>query len=442
MDETKTKIQVLLTPALRQERLNFIQKSLAEIAKSHFWRIHFSNKKFVLDFEKISWNDWCMIPFFSKEEFLKIGFRFKLTGIHQIAGDSFCFVLKSTSGTTNATKPILLLNKAQVPSKNIYERRATNTVWLQASFSTALEGVILNILDKMNSKKNFKLLIIFPQILDKSVSSLESFSQITIFTTPHIFTFFIEQFKKINSLRKISLFGDFLTDAELHLLKLFFPKCGIKITYGLEEFGEAVAHDCSFLRRKYGINSYHPYTKRSYQLIEIADMNEVGVGEIILTRLKPKSMALIRYRTGDMGRAIEEKCECGADFTLILEGRKDYDFIKLAGALLTRAELERVIGKFANEIKDWRAEIGEKLMPENTLINELKIKIKPNLQAKILPPKNLSSISSYISDNLFMTPSKTFSDLVREGRFLPLKIEAVDNFPLTAKILKITRSNT
>lgn len=46
-------------------------------------------------------------------------------------------------------------------------------------------------------------------------------------------------------------------------------------------------------------------------LLEIPDTDENGMGEIIITTMTHEAMPLIRYKTGDIGRFINEPCGCG-----------------------------------------------------------------------------------------------------------------------------------
>lgn len=382
--------------------------------------------------------NWQKIPFSSKSDILNFRITDRLKNIRRLDDKNFYFKLGHTSGTATARVPVVLLQKIYISSK-IKNPRPRKIIYISSSFSNSLNEILVNVLHKRKWKNRRSTIIILTQSIPKAHGLIATFSPTMIHADPSDLANSAINLSKIDSIKKLRLYGNFLSPAESKLLRYSFPGCEIKIVYGLEEFGRAAAQSCNYISEKYDWRAYHPYKNRGH-IIELIDIDENGVGEVVLTRLKPISVALIRYRTGDMGRVIEEKCECGADFTLILEGRKNYDFIKLAGALLTRTELERVIGNFASEIEDWRAEVGEKLTAENTLINELKIKIKLHLQDRNLIPNSLNKISSYISDNLFMTPSKTFADLVHENRFLPLKIEVVENFPQTAKILKITKS--
>lgn len=435
---TLVKTHILLPERTFNKRLPFYKKTLTVAAKNPLWQKHFQHNGFTLQPGLLSRNTWQNMPFFLKSDFARVKFLCRLKPIRRIQNNTYSFVLKTTSGTSYNSIMPLILHAIRQPPKIISKSESKKTVSIQGSFATALARVLSSIKNRKTNPE-FDLLTVVPPIIDGMRDAIKSFDPNCIRTTPTILAYHAQIFADIKSLKNIILYGDFLTWAQHDLIKTLIPSCRIKAYYGLEEFNGAAARSCSYLAKRYGWNSYHPLGRPGH-IIEIADIDENGVGEIVLTRLKPKSIALIRYRTGDMARAIEEKCECGAKFTLILEGRKDFDFVKCAGALITRTELERVMAYFNNSIENWRAEVGESLTMENNLIGELKIKIKPSASVKMISPEKIREISLYIRDNLFMTPTKTFSDLVREKRFLPLKIELVNNFPPSAKILKIIRS--
>lgn len=110
-------------------------------------------------------------------------------------------------------------------------------------------------------------------------------------------------------------------------------RLGIKAydIYGLSEvMGPGVAIEC---REQNGL---HIWDDHFYP--EIVD------GELVLTTLTKEAMPLIRYRTGDSCKLIEEKCECGLPHRRItrLQGRLD-DMLIIRGVNVFPCEIESVI---------------------------------------------------------------------------------------------------
>lgn len=93
--------------------------------------------------------------------------------------------------------------------------------------------------------------------------------------------------------------------------------CKVLDQYGLTELGLAVAIECSFQ------NGLH--VNDGDFIVEVVEP-ETGQrlgsgerGELVFTTLNRMGMPLLRYRTGDMSRLIEEPCECGARTTCRIE---------------------------------------------------------------------------------------------------------------------------
>ena len=104
-------------------------------------------------------------------------------------------------------------------------------------------------------------------------------------------------------------------------------RCRVTDTYGCGE-GIQVAAQCPD-----GGGSYHIFMP--HVIVEIVDDAGVPVprgecGHILLTRLQPGAMPLIRYRVGDVGRlSVQTSCSCGRGYDLLekVEGR-DSDIIQ------------------------------------------------------------------------------------------------------------------
>ena len=69
-------------------------------------------------------------------------------------------------------------------------------------------------------------------------------------------------------------------------------------------------------------NGYHMRSADHY--FEIADPDADGFGQIVVTTFHHTAMPLLRYRTGDVGRMINEPCRCGSRLARIetIKGRR------------------------------------------------------------------------------------------------------------------------
>jgi phenylacetate-coenzyme A ligase PaaK-like adenylate-forming protein len=98
-------------------------------------------------------------------------------------------------------------------------------------------------------------------------------------------------------------------------------KCRVTDTYGCGE-GIQIAAQCGM---KNGI--YHVFMP--HVAVEIVDDENYAVGQgevgnVLLTRLDPGAMPLIRYQVGDLGiKSFDETCPCGRGFEMLskIEGR-------------------------------------------------------------------------------------------------------------------------
>jgi phenylacetate-CoA ligase len=92
------------------------------------------------------------------------------------------------------------------------------------------------------------------------------------------------------------------------------PLC---MTYGCTEAGTLLGFECLH-RDGYHLNEFDFY-------IEIMDPDTEGFGEVVITTVRRTVMPLIRYRTKDVARIINERCPCGIPLRRLspLRGRAD-----------------------------------------------------------------------------------------------------------------------
>jgi phenylacetate-CoA ligase len=114
--------------------------------------------------------------------------------------------------------------------------------------------------------------------------------------------------------------------------------------YGLSEMcGPGVATECLAVRSGLHVQEDHFLV----EVIDPADGQPVPAGaegELVFTTLTKEAMPLIRYRTGDLGRLIDEPCPCGRTTVRLtgLRGRRD-DMLIVRGVNLYPAEVEHVL---------------------------------------------------------------------------------------------------
>lgn len=181
-------------------------------------------------------------------------------------------------------------------------------------------------------------------------------------------------------IKGIATWGDNLYCHYRKRIELQF-KCRVTDTYGCGE-GIQVAAQCPD-----GYGYYHIFMP--HVIVEIVDDDDQPVkrgemGHILLTRLEPGAMPLIRYRIGDVGRMSPlERCKCGRGFDILekIEGR-DTDFIYTPAGNKLIVHFFTGIFEYYPEIKQFRIyqkrveEIDIQIIPQNTIKQETLEKIK------------------------------------------------------------------
>jgi len=110
--------------------------------------------------------------------------------------------------------------------------------------------------------------------------------------------------------------GEGITRQARAALEAFWeaPLC---MTYASTEAATVLGFECLH-REGYHLNEFDFY-------VEVADPDPEGYGEVVLTTVRRTVMPLIRYRTRDIARLIEEPCPCGFPFRRLspIRGRLD-----------------------------------------------------------------------------------------------------------------------
>ena len=130
-------------------------------------------------------------------------------------------------------------------------------------------------------------------------------------------------------IRLIYLVGEYLYPLIREKIQEKFPNAELFSGYGISEM--CANNECSD-------HSGFWYDKEEY-IVEIADQDENGIGEIVFTSLFSEAMPLIRYRTGDKGRIINSD-ENSTKIEVI--GRLD-NMINIKGKLVDKDELKKTI---------------------------------------------------------------------------------------------------
>lgn len=237
-----------------------------------------------------------------------------------------------------------------------------------------------------------------------------------------------------SAIGEIFMTGERYTRDQASMLRSHFPNARLNPEYGMSEFG-CPGYQCNELGKSDPVR-YH--VAPDY-LLEIIDPGtgmwekEDEEGEIVITELYESPHQIIRYRTGDAGRVVDTKpCTCGAPFSFEITGRIAHDIIRVAGGVLRTDEIERVIGELSGKVQsDFRGTVefqGEKPL--------FRLRLIPN-SGELHHPALLAALREEIATRLFLTPSKTLADFLKEERFADFILELVPEFPREAKVQRL-----
>lgn len=209
------------------------------------------------------------------------------------------------------------------------------------------------------------------------------------------------------NVRSIRMTGEVLSKEMEDYLRDAFPQAKQSMVYAMNEVGILSKTNCTHLPR----NEYHP----SHNVkIDIVDVEE-GIGEIVVSKSNIfRDFSVEHYRTGDYGRFISNECPCGDLVTFELLGRKGYDYIKVAGVILTLEECERVMRHMPYTIEDYRIEVSAFIkdgIPRGNLILEVSMDGRAGTDALG------NEIAHAFSEKLFLTPSRTLASFVKDDVF-------------------------
>lgn len=225
------------------------------------------------------------------------------------------------------------------------------------------------------------------------------------------------------------LFGERLLGSIKSLLELTWPEAEVRTLYLSTELGN-IGTSCPHLP---SLNCYHPGPGVGITLL---NADATGTGELLVSKEIMPGVAIRDYRIGDTVRVIEGKCACGNTNSFEHLGRSGYDYIKVAGAMVRREELDRALARFRPYIDDYRAEVGERLI--NGKIVGVVI-VRAYRAGGPVTPKLQKEIARDLADGLFLTSTQTLSELTEKELFLPLVFEySGEPFSQTQKDVKLS----
>lgn len=227
--------------------------------------------------------------------------------------------------------------------------------------------------------------------------------------------------------RAVRLTGELLRDQLYRLLRDRFPEADVRSQYVTAEIAFISKMSCAHARPRH----YHPANGVQ---IEIADPDEAGIGDILISTLINDSIPVTRYKIGDAGRFVPGVCECGERETFELLGRRGYDYMKLAGVTLQREEFDRVAALLAGRFSDYRVDASEEVIG-GRITGKLVLHVYSTGGGS---EADALEIAHRYTAELFLTATHTLGDLVERGIFVPIQVVySRQPFPVKHKDVKL-----
>ena len=125
------------------------------------------------------------------------------------------------------------------------------------------------------------------------------------------------------------------------------------MTYASAEAATTLGFECP-VRRGYHVNEFDFF-------VEIDRPDPEGYGELVITTITRRVMPLIRYRTGDVARWLEGRCDCGLPFRRIspICGRVD-EQVSCAWGNIYPDFFDRILGPVPGLADDWQVAVCER----------------------------------------------------------------------------------
>lgn len=245
-----------------------------------------------------------------------------------------------------------------------------------------------------------------------------------------LFTFHIpligEYMRKENineRIRFIEIAGEACTRAMFEYMRNIFPNAIILPFYGSSEVEDSpIGMPCHPITGEKPLAVYHAKTSHYHELIDpesgASIESRLGAeGELVISAYpgEPSAFPLIRYRTGDMIRIVEENCKKHSTWTFTILGRVAMDFLKIPGGVLRADEMERILRLFPNEISDeFELHRFEHTTSDGPKIEAvLYVRVRKN-------DINLDKLAAKIASLFRVNPQRTYAEGIIEGLYLPL----------------------
>lgn len=375
-----------------------------------------------------SWDDWQLVPTFTKENLLESPMR-----EYTFVPHSEVEVIYYTSGTSGKPPaffpwPVYAGNYAH--RKMFYDFKGAVLSSIKAQHRN---DVFLKEVGSPFFAVNFD---------GKHPQACVRLAKTAGVTMLGVHTFTIqaigEEMKKVGMNKDIKLI-DFVGETCSLMLYSYmretFPNAKIISFYGMSEVNGTVGRPCRAMSDDEPYPVFHVDEEYHVDLIDPVSGLPLPAlsgteAEVLITDRsdKVRGFPVIRYRIGDTVRVVEERCKEHGAWTFTVLGKTASDFMLVPGGQLRADEIERVLRSMQGEVTDHfemhRYDAGTKERPM----------LEAVLHVQTLDPNaNLDTLAKNIQKELRVAPNRTYQKGVEEGYYAPLRCTALAQTTLERK---------
>lgn len=243
-----------------------------------------------------------------------------------------------------------------------------------------------------------------------------------------------------NTIRFIEIAGEACTRFLFEFMRSTFPNAVIVPFYGSSEVEDCpMGMPCRPITGEEPLSLYHGKESHYLELIDPDTLSHIepkaeAEGELVITAYpgEPASFPLLRYRSGDMVRVVDEQCPVHGTWSFTILGRTAMDFLKVPGGVIRADEIERVLRSISERVTDrFELHCFEKQTSRGP-------QLVPVLHVEPKGEVNFESLAEEIAGALRVAPHTTYADGVASGRYAPLTCETLKT-GLSGKVHRVVR---
>jgi hypothetical protein len=357
--------------------------------------------------------------------------EFGLHGIEEIEHGNepaFLYAIALGSGTTGSL-PLIVLRHLNLPRRYEQMGIASGKHCIHLSARDAQVRLVSPLLEDIYDDGT-EVLIMSTADLDTHLERL-----LVDYRPTHVggFLSFIENAARYapeasREIEVIEVTGEMMSEGAHASFSSIAPRAQITQVYSSAQTGR-LGFSCPHLKS----NQYHPLPGVG---IEIESPDEYGIGEILVSKPISPFLEFQRFPMGDSARLLPA-CGCGRTDAFELMGRTDFDFIKLAGALLHKEEFDRVMEELSTHVVDYQA-LVEEIREGDRAQGLIELRVVPTLVCGT-SKESAAWLASEFARRTFVTTARTLENFIERGSFFPIRVEFVDSIAHGLKKVRLKK---